>query len=153
MQKQFLYLTLGLSLTSSLVAQKSLTETFDNFFSPENWNVEIHSNMDAKVNISDKDEKTLLIEIALPGINKNNIKFEIEEGMFSLEVKEKQEEVKTDKNYYKKEFSSQNINIKQSLGVKVIPETAKAEYKDGILKIEVQKQKVTSKKSQVVPIK
>ncbi|KKP25474.1 MAG: Molecular chaperone (Small heat shock protein) [candidate division TM6 bacterium GW2011_GWE2_31_21] len=135
---------------------EKVTEEVKEVFSPENWTFEMNINADSpKVNISDKNDETLLIEIAMPGTDKDNIKFEIQEKSFSLEVKNKKESETKDKNFYRKEFSTQDFSISRTLSTKVKPETAKAEYKDGILKVEVKKEKPSKKEKSTytVPIK
>ncbi|MBU1975349.1 MAG: Hsp20/alpha crystallin family protein [Nanoarchaeota archaeon] len=85
----------------------------------------------------------LVTEIELPGVDKNDVKLFIAEDHAEVKVEQKHEaEVK---GYYRKEARSQNFFRRIPFPVKVNVDLAKAEQKDGVLRIEIPKLKIDHK--------
>jgi len=104
-------------------------------------------------NIKETD-KDVIANIELPGIPKENIELNVTED--SIEVKARQEaekEVKK-KGMYSYQSSTSQFYRKLPLPAEVKADQAKAEFKDGLLKVEVPKVKqIEHKKSKRVNIK
>ena len=77
--------------------------------------------------------------MALPGIKKEDIKITINEDNISIkgETKEKEEENKDKKYYYRSMESS--FEQRFNLPTKVDPDKAEAEFKDGVLQVKLPK--------------
>ncbi len=88
--------------------------------------------------IYDHDDK-IVIKAELPGVDKKDIHVNLENGVLTLSGERSYEnEVKED-NYYRKERSYGKFHRAFTLPAGLDPEKIEAEYKDGILKIEIPK--------------
>ena len=118
----------------------SLNRMFNDFFSPtvrsdeavsiRGWNpvVDIYEN-----------EENIVIKAELPGIDKNDIVIDVKGRVLTLKGERSTDnEVKED-NYYRQERSYGKFERAFALPVEVDPEKIKADYKDGILKIDIPK--------------
>lgn len=91
------------------------------------------------VNIKDNKNK-YEIELAAPGLSKDDFNVTLEEGMLTISAEKKQEKEEEKEGYVKKEFSYSTFSRSMTL-----PETVdedkdvKASYKDGILHLTLQK--------------
>jgi HSP20 family protein len=98
-------------------------------------------------------EKEVVAEVELPGVDPKDINVEVRNNILKLEAKTKKKEEKKKKGYYRKEISAGFYRRAVPLPVEVIGEKAKAEYKDGILKISVPKKEKTKKKIKSIQVK
>lgn len=106
------------------------------------------------VNIKD-NEKEYEIELAAPGLEKDDFKITMENGILTIsaEKEEKTEDKKED--FVRKEFSYNSFTRSMSLPDSVDEEKeAKASYKDGVLKMKLQKKDnlQTSKKQKTIKV-
>lgn len=99
------------------------------------------------VNIVENDASYEL-EVAVPGMNKEDFKIEVKEGRLTIFAETKEEKKEEDKNYYRKEFSCSSFSRMFSLPEGVKDVEIDAVYKNGILFITIPKSKHT-----VVPVK
>jgi HSP20 family protein len=99
------------------------------------------------VNIDEHDDD-IVIEVAAPGMRKNDFKLEIEDNQLriSYEKERKQEEGKKNSNQWRREFSYQSFERNFSLPAMVDSEKIQATYTDGILKITVPKKEEARRK-------
>ncbi len=103
----------------------------------------VDSRFDMKCDVYEKDG-IYHIEADVPGLDKKDISVEYENGYLKLTaVKEESLEDNT-KNYIKKERSYGRIERQFYVG-SIKEENIKAEFKDGILRIEVPKQEKNTK--------
>ncbi len=79
--------------------------------------------------------KELVVEIGLPGVKKEDLKLKVEEERIILESKKEEKEEVKEENYYRKEIRRGEFKKVISLPYRVDPSTAKAEMKNGVLKI------------------
>ena len=86
-----------------------------------------------------EDEKSINIEAAVPGLNQDEIDVQYEKGILTIRANKMQKEEDKKKHYLRR--SSQTFTYQMSLPQDVIPNTEKAQVKDGMLKISFQKQK------------
>ena len=134
-----------------LMGSKSVNSFFDDFITKDlfDWTdknfASLGSNLPS-VNLKETDTN-IEIELAAPGMKKEDFKVEIENDMLmiSSEKEEEKEEVGKKDNYIRKEFNYQSFCRTFSL-----PETAnenkiEANYKDGILHVVIEKKKATQK--------
>ncbi len=108
-----------------------------NWFKPE-----FHSKFSVPaVNIK-TNENEFEIEVAAPGLNKEDFNIEVEENVLKLSVKKSTENAEEKENYTRKEFSYFNFQRNFALPKNVIDtENVQANYADGILKLTLPKLK------------
>jgi len=79
------------------------------------------------------------LEITAPGFDKSDFKVKLENNNITISVEKKHDEEKNQKNYTKREFQFQNFERSFSLPENIDDEKIMAEYKNGILFIEIPK--------------
>ncbi|HLI86773.1 MAG TPA: Hsp20/alpha crystallin family protein [Bryobacteraceae bacterium] len=82
-------------------------------------------------------DNQLEISAELPGLNKDNVKLEVTEDQIILEGEKKIEEEKKEKGFVRSERSYGHFYRAIPLPDGADPEKAKAEFKDGILRVTV----------------
>lgn len=88
------------------------------------------------VDVYEKDND-VVAEVALAGIDPKNVEVSIENDVLVVKGEEKEEKETKDKNYYRKEIRSGSFTRSVSLPAHVKASEAKAESKNGILRITV----------------
>lgn len=84
-----------------------------------------------------ENNNELIIEADIPGVKKQDIEINLEEQRLTIKAAIKKSEEKKSKGYLHRERSYTGFYRTITLPTRVIPEKAKASYKDGILKIVV----------------
>ena len=120
--------------------RRPLSRVFDDFFLPRTttedgsltwgWNpvVDIYDN-----------EDNIVIKAELPGVSKKDIEIDIKDRVMTLKGERSADnEVKED-NYYRRERTYGRFERSFTLPANVDPDKIKADYNDGVLKIEVPK--------------
>ncbi|MFV8346127.1 Hsp20/alpha crystallin family protein [Flavobacterium sp. ZB4P13] len=126
---------------------------FDDFFSKDvfDWSDKnfstIGSNLPS-VNLKETDNK-LEVDLAAPGMKKEDFKVEIDNNMLmiSSERKEEKEETRKKDNYYRREFNYQSFCRSFSLPEYIDENKVEASYKDGILHVTIAKKEGSMKKA------
>ena len=104
------------------------------------------------VNIRE-DEKAFYLELAIPGINKNDVKIELKDDMLTISAEQKEEKEEKNEGYSRKEFSYSSFCRSFYLPEDTDAEKINASYRDGILGIEIPKKEEEKKiKSREVKI-
>ena len=135
----------------SYPSMRSLLEDFwnnDTLLEDRFWNTRV--NLPA-VNIIEKDDK-FLIEMAAPGLRKEDFKINIENGILQIDS-ESQREVDEEKdNYTRKEFNYSSFSRSFTLPENASEENIAANYENGVLKLKLQKLKseTSHKKKQIL---
>lgn len=80
-------------------------------------------------------DKELVVEVGLPGMKKEDISLKVEEDRVVIEGKKEEKKEVKEENYYRKEIKRGEFKRVISLPYEVFPDKARAEMKDGILKI------------------
>ncbi len=113
---------------------------FDSFFFPTradsgqegiwSWNpvVDVYEN-----------DNAIVVKAELPGVDKENISVDVEGRILTLKGERKTENEAKEENYYRQERTYGRFERSFTLPAEVEPDSIKAEYKDGLLKIEVPK--------------
>ncbi len=97
-------------------------------------------------------EKSIIIDMELPGVKKKDIEINIMEDEIEVKSEAKiSKEVKKE-GFYKRERAYQGFYKRFSLPAKVIPNKAKAEFKDGILTIKIPKVAAKEEKKKKVKV-
>jgi HSP20 family protein len=92
------------------------------------------------VNVSE-NEKEYEIEMAVPGMAKDDFKVKVEDGVITISSEKKMEKEAKKKNYTRKEFSYRSFSRSFTLPENAKEDDVKAHYEDGILKLAIAKKK------------
>lgn len=104
-----------------------------------------------RVDLYEERDK-LIAEVEMPGIDPKSIDVSVEDNFLKVEAKKEEKKEEKGKGYYKKEIRSGYLKRVVALPVEVKGEKARAEYKNGVLKIEMPKKEVKKTKSQKIKV-
>jgi len=123
------------------------------FFEPNDYLKESFWNKDwvPEVNVSETD-KSYEIEVAAPGMKKEDFKVKVEKGSLSTsaEVKEEKEEKK--KNYIRQEYKSSSFSRLFTLPADAREDDIKAQYENGVLKLSIARKAATTSNAKEIAI-
>jgi HSP20 family protein len=128
----------------SLLTDKWMSDFFDTdrFFDAD-WMKRVQ--VIPAVNVKEL-EKEFEIEMAAPGLNKKDFNIQIDKGIMTIFTEKKEEkEVKEDE-YTRKEFNYTSFTRSFNLPENINPEKVEAKYENGILRIMIGKQMLTTGK-------
>lgn len=94
-------------------------------------------------------EKNIIAAFELPGVNKDNIELNVDDKSIELKVENKDEKKHEEKDRKFYSYSMQRFYRKINLPKEVDSSKATAEYKDGILRIEMPKKEKDSEKKRL----
>lgn len=94
-----------------------------------------------------EDEKCYKIDLAVPGMKKEDIKVEVENQLLTISGESKDEREEKAESYVRREYSSSSFSRSFSLPDSANEDTVSSSYEDGILKIRVEKKTPADKKS------
>ena len=120
-----------------------LMEEFDRFAVPS-----VERSASAPVDVIDEDEK-LRVVVDLPGFEKNDISVYIEDGDLVIKAKRSEEKEEKGRNYLRKERSYGEVYRRISLPSDVDEEKVRARYNNGVLEIEIPKERKTKKEIRI----
>ncbi len=124
----------------------SMPTLFSDFFENDSWSVFNGNGWTPSVppvNIQEK-EKEFVIELAAPGMEKNDFHVDVENGMLCISSEKESESADKNEGFSRKEFSYSSFFRSFSLPENVDHDKIKASYKDGILALILPKTKETS---------
>jgi len=100
------------------------------------------------VNLKETDKK-IEIELAAPGLQKEDFKIEIDHNRLTISSEKQDEKEETSKkdNHYRKEFSYQSFSRSFNLPDYIDENHINANYKDGILHVDIAKKEGGKKKT------
>ncbi|MFA6254670.1 MAG: Hsp20/alpha crystallin family protein [Patescibacteria group bacterium] len=81
----------------------------------------------------------VVVETPLAGIDPKDVEISVENDVLTIKGEAKKESEVEEKNYYRKEIRSGSFFRSVALPTHVMPNDAKAEYNDGVLKISIPK--------------
>ena len=116
----------------------------DDFFSSVPATGRQNSYMPA-VNIKE-DDKNYFLELAVPGMDKKDLKIDIDEDVLTISSEHKNENVEKQEGYTRKEFSYSSFARSFYIPENVNRDSINANYKDGILTVSFPKQEEDRKK-------
>ena len=124
----------------------------DNFFD-SGWLNKWERNFPA-VNISE-NEKSYTVEVVAPGFSKEDFKIKVEDDMLTISAESKYENKENgkDKEYTRREYSYNSFTRSFRLPDDVKDDSINANYKDGVLGLELPKSKVQVKATKEIAIK
>ena len=85
------------------------------------------------------DNDSIVIKAELPGIDKKDITIDLKDSVLTLKGERNVENEEKEDNYYRRERSFGKFERAFTLPTGLDPEKIKADYKDGVLKIEIPK--------------
>ncbi|MCU0361913.1 MAG: Hsp20/alpha crystallin family protein [Bacteroidales bacterium] len=91
------------------------------------------------VNIRE-DEKNYTLELAVPGMNKNDLKIDVNEDLLTISTETKNESEEKSEGYKRKEFSFTSFCRSFYIPDNVNKDKISASYRDGILYVEIPKE-------------
>lgn len=100
------------------------------------------------VNIRE-DEKGFYLELAVPGMNKKDLRIEVKDDVLTISAEHKEEEQEDLEGYRRREFSYSSFCRSFYLPEDVNGEKIGATYKDGILNVEIPKLEEEKKKEKI----
>lgn len=98
------------------------------------------------VNVKETDQ-AYEIDVAAPGRSKKDFNISAENGVLTISSEQKEEKEQTEKGYTRKEFSYNSFTRSFSLPENANEDEIKANYADGILKLEVGKKVISRAKA------
>ena len=124
----------------NLSLSRNINRIFDDFFYPTlrddseksiwKWN--------PAVDIF-QDENNIVVKAELPGINKDDLHVDVKDGVLTIKGERSSDNEVKENNYYNRERTFGRFERSFSLPTDVNSEKIKADYKDGVLKIEIPK--------------
>ncbi len=118
---------------------------FDEFLSDDWWPSAISNKPTSPaVNIKEHD-KGYTLEVAAPGMKRDDFKVTMDEDMLTIEAEQKKESEEKEETYTRKEFSYTHFKRSFQMPEGVVMDKIKANYKDGILAIDLPVDKKTQK--------
>ena len=141
------------SLTS---LRNQFDNAFDNFFSdfslewPKDSKVE--TAFKPRVNVAEDDE-CYHVEAELPGVKKGDIEVEYSNNLLTIKAQRKEEKEKKSKNYHRIESFYGTFQRSVDIPNAVEENNITAEFKDGMLKMELPKSKGKQPKKNKIDIK
>ena len=100
------------------------------------------------VNIRE-DEKAFYLELAVPGMDKRNLKIEVKDEVLTISAEQKDEKQEDFEGYRRREFSYSSFCRSFYLPEDVNGEKIGATYRDGILNVEIPKLEEEKKKEKI----
>ncbi len=91
------------------------------------------------VNIRE-DDKQFIIDLAVPGIDKKDLKIEINEDIITVSSEKKEENEESNDGFKRKEFSYSSFARSFYLPENVNKDKIQANYKDGVLSVALPKE-------------
>jgi HSP20 family protein len=136
--------------SEGLVPFRSMLSDFfetNDFFKDSVWN----KDWVPAVNVSE-NEKSYKIEVAAPGMKKDDFKVKIENGIIHISAERKEEKEEKKKNYTRQEYNYSSFNRSFTLPDDVKEDDIKAHYEDGVLKLDIARKAITVSKAKEISV-
>lgn len=98
-------------------------------------------------------EKTYLIEAELPGVDESEIETTLHDGLLTIRAEKKSSTEEKDKNYHRVERTYGMFQRIVQLPSEIEEDSIEAEFKNGVLKIEIPKSKEAVKEPRKIELK
>jgi HSP20 family protein len=103
------------------------------------------------VNVSESD-KSYEIEVAAPGMKKDDFKIKIEKGTLHISAEKKDEKEEKGKNYTRREYNYNSFSRSFTLPDDVKEDDIKAQYEGGVLKLTVARKTAAVSKAKEITV-
>lgn len=116
--------------------RNSFNSVVDDFLNtiPSLWNEGYNGINIAPVNIYEAADGFHL-EVSVPGINKEDLKVNVDKGLLSISYEKKEENKQEDQKAVRREFSTRSFKRTFTVGEQVNVENIQAKYENGVLKL------------------
>jgi HSP20 family protein len=128
--------------------QKELDEMFDSFFERGSYGRGL-SEWGLRAPLSDIEDRgdTVVVSAELPGMRKEDIRIAVDKDSITISAERRDAAEEKKKSYYYCERSYSGYRRSFALPAEVEPDSADAEYRDGLLRVAMRKaQKAQAKK-------
>lgn len=116
------------------------------------FNADFDREFTPAVNVKD-NEKEYQIELAAPGLQKDDFNITIDDGILTISAEKQQEQEEKKEGYVRKEFSYNTFSRSMALPESIDEEKdVKAEYKDGVLKLMLSKRPEMKKNPKTIKV-
>ena len=133
-----------------LVPRRNNFDLFDDFFNDDFFSRKEASLM--KTDIKETKDK-YIVDVDLPGFKKENIGLSLDDGYLSIEAKlDKEDKEDKDENFIRRERFHGECSRSFYVGKEIKEEDINAEFKNGILKVEIPKKSEAEKAKEVKQI-
>lgn len=130
----------------------ALPTVFEDFFGGNNLNRSLSSRINSPaVNIKEEEDK-FIINLAVPGLKKEDCKIKVENGILTVSSEKKEEKEEKKGKYSRYEYNYSSFSRSFSIPDNADAENVKAKYEDGELKIELHKKEKTLPAEKVIEI-
>ncbi len=116
----------------------------DDFF---NLDIPTRASQVPAANITEEDDK-YHIELAVPGMDKNDLDISVDNGVLTISAEKEEEDKEEQDKYTRREFSYRTFQRSFTLPENTDEDQISAEYKDGVLNIDIKKKEKTETSSQ-----
>ena len=103
------------------------------------------------VNVSESD-KSYELDVAVPGMKKDDFKVKVENGMITISAERKEEKEEKKKNYTRQEYNYNSFSRSFSLPDDVKEDDVKAHYEDGVLRLSIARKAIAVSKAKEIAI-
>ena len=133
-----------------LLPRRNNFDLFDDFFNDDFFSRKEASLM--KTDIKETKDK-YIVDVDLPGFKKENIGLSLDDGYLSIEAKlDKEDKEDKDENFIRRERFHGECSRSFYVGKEIKDEDINAEFKNGILKVEIPKKSEAEKAKEVKQI-
>ncbi len=131
----------------------SMRNLMTDFFESENLGLDDFFRREwiPAVNVSESD-KTYEIELAAPGLKRDDIHVKVVDGVLTISSEKKTEKESKDRNYTRREFNYSSFSRSFTLPENAKEDEIKASYDNGVLKLSVAKSAVYASKAKEIAI-
>lgn len=112
-------------------------DLFDNFFKDDDFFIKKQSNL-MKTDVKEKKDK-YEIKVDMPGFEKENINLSLNNGYLEISAKMDKEDNDEEEKYVRRERFYGECSRSFYVGDEITEEDIKAEFKNGLLKIDIPK--------------
>lgn len=99
-----------------------------------------------------EDEKNIYLDFELPGVDKKDIKLDLDNNILKISAEKKNENETKNKNFFKKERYYGKVERAVKLPDYSNIDKVKANYMNGVLKIQIEKKEEAKSKSKEIKI-
>jgi HSP20 family protein len=127
---------------------------WEDFFNNDLFNLSAMANRGTTmpaVNISE-NEKDFVVEVAAPGMKKDDFNLNLERNVLTISSEKKSEEKQEEKQFTRREFSYTSFQRSFTLPESVDQDKINANYKDGVLTVTLHKKEEMIPKSRAIKI-
>ncbi|MBR3661050.1 MAG: Hsp20/alpha crystallin family protein [Bacilli bacterium] len=132
-----------------LMPRRNSFDLFDDFFDDGLFNKNTKNLM--KTDIRETKDK-YLVDVDLPGFEKENINLSLDKGYLNISAKASKEEKNEDEKFLHQERFYGECSRSFYVGEDIEEKDIKAEFKNGILKIEVPKKELNNQNKEIKQI-